>query len=194
MSTAKPPCPGYQTDAELLKAFIEKLQPAYKCLLYICYNQIIPSLRRKNFRIQEDIEDIVIGALTEVILKTEVYGSVKRLLWTISCARVIDWIRKRASYNEDGDVVVKEVGSDNWSLFETLLINADPMLLIEFEDKYRFFLEKLTPREKEVLELLSEGKSVEVIAAMLGISVGAIGNIITRIKNEFNDFFGLKSR
>ena len=194
MSTAKPPCPGYQTDAELLKAFIEKLQPAYKCLLYICYNQIIPSLRRKNFRIQEDIEDIVIGALTEVILKTEVYGSVKRLLWTISCARVIDWIRKRASYNEDGDVVVKEVGSDNWSLFETLLINADPMLLIEFEDKYRFFLEKLTPREKEVLELLSEGKSVEVIAAMLGISVGAVGNIITRIKNEFNDFFGLKSR
>jgi len=193
MSTAKPPCPGYQTDAELLKAFIEKLQPAYKCLLYICYNQIIPSLRRKNFRIQEDIEDIVIGALTEVILKTEVYGSVKRLLWTISCARVVDWIRKRASYNEEGHVVVKEIGGDNWDLFETLLISADPMLLIEFEDKYRFFLKELTPREKEVLELLSEGKSVEVIAAMLGISVGAVGNIITRIKNAFNDFFGLKS-
>ena len=98
-------------------------------------------------------------------------------------------------------LMVHSVGNDKslgfyapWSLFETLLINADPMLLIEFEDKYRFFLEKLTPREKEVLELLSEGKSVEVIAAMLGISVGAVGNIITRIKNEFNDFFGLKSR
>ncbi len=191
MSTEKPPCPRYKTDAELLKDFLQKLDSAYRCLIYICYNQIIPSLERKNFRFQNHIEDIVIGALTEVIQKTMVYDSVRALLWTISSRRVIDWIRKRCSQDEDGNVIVHEPGSDNWALFESLFLDSDLILHIEFEDKFRVFLDTLTPREKEVLELLYEGKTDDVIAVMLGVQVGAINNLKTRIKTRYKDFFGI---
>ena len=189
MSTEKPPCPTYKTDAELLKDFLQKLDSAYKCLIFICYNQIIPSLERKNFRIQNHIEDIVIGALTEVIQKTMVYDSVRALLWTISSRRVIDWIRKRCTRDAEGNVIVHEPGTDNWTLFENIFLDSEPILNIEFEDKFRIFIETLTPREKEVLELLYEGKTEEVIAVMLGVQVGAINNLKTRIKKSYKDFF-----
>lgn len=193
MSTEKPPCPGYKTDAELLKDFLKQLDSAYKCLIYICDYQIIPSLERKNYRIQSDIQDIVMGALAELIQKTAVFESVRALLWTISTRRVIDWIRKRCSRDEDGNIIVYETGGDNWTLFENLFLGADPILNIEFEDRFRLFLKTLTPRELEVLEFLHQGQNEETIAAMLGIKGDAVNNLKTRVRKKLLDFVQAKA-
>jgi RNA polymerase sigma factor (sigma-70 family) len=194
MSTDKPPCPHYQTDAELLKAFLEKLDKAYKCLLYICYKQIIPSLERKHFYVKDDVEDIVIGALAEVIQKTAGFDSVKSLLWTISTRRLIDWIRKRCRRDLDGKPVIIQDPVDNWDVYENRYLVSDLFMTIEFENRYRLFLETLTPREREVLQLLYEGQNEETIAVMLGISPASVNNLKTRILTKYRDFFSKGSR
>jgi hypothetical protein len=192
MSIEKPPCPGYKTDAELLKDFLEKLDKAYTCLLFICYRQIIPSLKRKNLQIQKDVEDIVMNALTEVIMKTEVYGSLRKLLWTVSSLRLIDWIRRFSSYDDAGEVIVREHTSDDWGVFESLFVQADPILDIEFEDEFRSFRKTLNEREEELLRLLSDGKTEEMIAAMMDLKPGYVDNLKSSIKASYRRFFDIR--
>ena len=191
MTTEKRPCPEYKTDAELLEAFLKKLDKAYTCLLHICYTQIIPSLKRKNLPLQKDVEDIVINALTEVIVKTDVYGSLKQLLWTVSNLRLIDWIRRFASYDEEGDVIVKENTKENWGLFESLFIQADPIMEIAFEDEFRSFRRTLNDREEELLRLLSEGKTEEMIVIMMDVKAGTVDNLKSSVKRSYLRFFNI---
>ena len=193
MSTEKPPCPQYKTDAELLKEFLAKLDKAYNCMLFICYKQIIPSLERKHFYIRDEVEDIVIGALAEAIQKTAGFDSVKSLLWTISSRRLIDWIRKRCRKDEEGKPIILQNPVDNWDLFENLYLTSDLSMTIEFEDKYRLFLTMLTPKEREVLKLLYEGQTEETIAMMTGVTTGTIGNLKTRILTKYRDFFAVNN-
>ncbi|MCF0060584.1 hypothetical protein MUK70_15175 [Dyadobacter chenwenxiniae] len=192
MSTEKPPCPEYNTDAELLKDFLEKLDKAYTCLLFICYRKIIPSLKRKNFQIEKDVEDIVMNALTEVVMKTEVYGSLKKLLWTVSSMRLIDWIRRFSSYDADGEVIVRENTTDNWGVFESLFVQADPILDIEFEDEFRSFRTTLNEREELLLRLLSEGKTEEMIATMMDLKPGYVDNLKSSVKRSYLKFFDVR--
>lgn len=194
MTVAKILCPGYKSEAELLKDFLEKVPSSYRCLLYICNNQIIPNLKRKYMHVQKDIDDIVLGALAEIIQKTGAYGSVKNLLWTASINRVKDWIRKLASYDERGDVSVKEVITDNWDGLENVLLKSEPVLEYDFEDQFRSFCTTLTERENEVLTLLSEGHTEEVIAVMMGIKVPTVNNLKTRVKEKYFEFFNLAKK
>jgi RNA polymerase sigma factor (sigma-70 family) len=190
MSIDKPPCPAYKTDAELLKDFLAKLDKAYKCLLFICYRQIIPSLERKHFHIKDDVEDIVISALAEAIQKTDGFDSVRSLLWTISTRRLIDWIRKRCRKDEDGKPFAILNPVDNWDLFENAYLASDLFMTIEFENRYRIFLGTLTARENEVLQLLYEGQTEETIGMMLGLVPASVNNLKSRILGKFHDFFG----
>lgn len=190
MSTEKPPCPQYQTDAELLKDFLEKVSKAYTCLIFICYKQIIPSMQRSHFYVKDEVEDIVMSALAEVIQKTSGFNSVRSLLWTISTRRLIDWIRKRCRRDEDGKAVQLQTSGINWDIFENVYLQSDFIMTLEFEDRFRHYLLTLTPREAEVLQLLIDGQTEEQIAVILGISVGAVHNIKTRILAKFREFFG----
>ncbi|MGR9355087.1 response regulator transcription factor [Rhizobium leguminosarum] len=50
-----------------------------------------------------------------------------------------------------------------------------------------WFMEpRITPREKEVLTLMCEGKSAQEIAIILGCSVYTVRTHIGRLKDEFN--------
>ncbi|WP_439556269.1 hypothetical protein, partial [Dyadobacter sp.] len=76
-------------------------------------------------------------------------------------------------------------------LFESLFIQADPIMEIAFEDEFRSFRRTLNDREEELLRLLSEGKTEEMIVIMMDLKAGTVDNLKSSVKRSYLRFFNI---